>query len=114
MKVFKTITQYLWLLCGLLMLVVLALAINIGLDIRASVKEVTSQVTIEDIRHGLNIVEKQIDNNTLALQIEQKLYEHPLEDTAENRQAFKDFCERTGYTEIEYNWQRFIYGKLKP
>ena len=114
----KKAIQVLWLISGVLAVAVLLLGTSILLDVKAASKdmqELWDQVTIEDVRQGLNLIEKQLDNETLALEIEQQLSLVPLEDTPETWEAFLDFCGRTGYVSTNPdNYLRFRYGKLKP
>jgi len=60
----KRVIQVIWLVSGILLCVVFALAINIGFDARDAmrdVKELWAQVTIEDLRQSLNLIQEQLD-----------------------------------------------------
>ena len=63
--------QIIWILTGLLTITLLSLGINVLLETRAiihDVRDVTFQMTADDIRKGLAIIEKQLDNERLALE----------------------------------------------
>lgn len=115
----KRILQSIWIGCGIILLVLMGLAINTVLEARNAViefrQQVSSQVTIGDIRKGLDLIDKQLENDTLALEIEHELSLKPLPDNAETWEAFLDFCGRTGYVSTNPdNYLRFRYGKLRP
>lgn len=114
----KKVAQIIWLIAGVLACVVLGLVINLSIEAKQSLQDVTdvfSQVTIDDLRHGLSLIDQQLENNKRALELEERLSIVPLPDTAEIREAFKDFCGRTGYVYSNpENYLAFRYGRLKP
>ena len=89
MKKITSIAQIIWSLCGVLMILVLILAINIGMD---------AKVVVEDMRYTA----------------EKRLYDERLSLTATSWGAFMDFCERNGFITSEDNWQKYRYGQLIP
>lgn len=110
----KLVGRIVWILAGLLIISILSLAIHGIIVVHNDITEVTSQLTIEDFRQGLNLIQQQLDNDTLALEIERSLAKDPIEFTPQTWQSFLDFCDKTGYVVSDYNWQRFRYGELKP
>lgn len=107
----KKIISILWLVSGILVIAILSFGLSTTIGVWAatrSLSDLSSQVTIDDVRHALDIAEKQIDNES-ALRIV------PLEDNDYTRALFIDFCGRTGYVSTNPdNYLRFRYGKLTP
>ena len=113
----KKVTKMIWGIVGILAIVLLIIAIYIGIDIKnttTDIKDTWSEVTIGDIRNTLNIVEKQLDKDILALQLEQQRVAMPLEWTTENWRNYLDFCGEYGYVVSDYTWREYRYGRLVP
>lgn len=110
----KICGRLVWIMTGVLVILILSLAMHGVIVICNDITSVTSQLTIDDFRQGLNLIQQQLDNDTLALEIEKSLAKDPIEFTPQNWQSFLAFCDRTGYVVSDYNWQRFRYGQLKP
>ena len=114
----KYLAQLIWLFSGILALLLLVLAIPIVLDTKATIKDMrglVANMTIEDIRQTMNIIEKELDRDLF----EQMTYRGYITDrliewTPENWRAFLDFCDNTGYIVTDENWQRYIHGELNP
>lgn len=116
MNKLQIITRITWLIAGILTIVALSLAINITLNVQetaSDMRQLSAQVTVEDLRQVLDIMEKELDTQILELEIEKQRIDTPLSFTPENWQAFLDFCGRTGYVVSDRNWQEYRYGRLK-
>ncbi len=115
-EVISTVLRVVWVLAGVLVIVVLSYGVHILVDVSRVVEDahqLSSQITIEDVRQTLSIVEKQLDIDKLELEIEKARTSSPLERTSENWEAFLDFCERTGYVVSDRNWHEYSQGRLK-
>ena len=107
--------QITWLVVGLFAIILLSLGINTILTIRHEVKAISKQITMQDVRQAMNIIEKQIDTD-LFTQMTYRGYitDQLVEWTPENWEAFLDFSKKNGYFITDDNWQDYIHGKLKP
>lgn len=116
MRIVGGALKVVWLTVGVLAVVVLSLGISVCVNVSEVVsdaRQLGSQLTVEDVRQTLDLVEKQLDINKLELEIEKLRTSSPLEQTPRTWEAFLDFCDRTGYTPIARNWEEFRHGRLK-
>ena len=116
MRVIEGALKVVWLVAGILAVVVLSLGVRVGFDVSGTasdMRQLGSQLTAEDMRQALTIVEKQLDINKLELEIEKLRTSSPLELTPGTWEAFLDFCDRTGYVVSDRNWEKYRQGELK-
>jgi hypothetical protein len=114
-KATKLMGRLVWIVAGLLAVIILSLAVHGVIAIQHDIREVTSQLTIEDVRQALTIFEKQIDKNMFVeMTYRGYITDKLLEWTPENWKAFLDFAHNNGYLITDDNWQDYIHGKLKP
>jgi len=117
MKIVDKISKVIWLLTGILVIVTMVFAINICVDVKnatSDIRGISSEVTINDMRHILDVVEKQLDKDILSLELQQQRLDRPLEWTTDNWQDYLDFCGKYGYVISDYTWQEYRYGRLVP
>ena len=115
-RITRILTKLIFLCSGILLLIFSLLAVSSIWDIRATtmdMRNISSQITIEDMRNAVDIIEKQLDKEILNGMIELQRGDNPLSFTPENWQAFIDFCNNTGYVVSDYNWQRYLKGQLR-
>ena len=75
MDFMKIVSRCLLLTSSILLLVILTLGVSIVADIKAAsqdMQELWSQVTLEDMRHTLNVVEKELDLKIIEAQLRAK------------------------------------------
>ena len=114
-QITKTLGRLIWIIAELLAVIILSLAIHGVIVVRNDITRVTSQLTIEDLRQVLNVMEKQIDSDLFTeMTYRGYITDQLIEWTPENWKAFLDFAHNNGYLITDENWQDYIHGKLKP